>query len=72
MRKTFKNKDLTPEKFLQKKLGAGYVYIEESFDTIFGVGYGVRTTLPALMGYGSGKSPMTEKVNFCVKNNTDL
>ena len=48
------------------------MYIEESFDTIFSVGYGVRTTLPALMGYGSGKSPMTEKVNFYVKYNTDL
>ena len=33
----------------------GYVYIEESFDTIFN------------MGYGSGKSPMSERVNVCYK-----
>ena len=33
---------------LLKKLKVGYVYIEESFDTIFD------------MGYGSGKSPMGE------------
>ena len=38
-------------KFLSKEIKGGYVYIEESFDTIFN------------MGYGSGKSPMGERVN---------
>ena len=41
--------------FLKKKLRVGYVYIEESFDTIF------QHRLWAgawVMGYGSGKSPM--------------
>ena len=30
----------------QQKLWVGYVYIEESFDTIFNMGYGGRTTPP--------------------------
>ena len=46
---------LAPSKlnFFPKKLTVGYVYIEESFefDTIFN------------MGYGSGNSPMAERVN---------
>ena len=28
------------QKFFKKKLRVGYVYIEESFDTIFNMGYG--------------------------------
>ena len=36
--------------FSTTKIRVGYVYIEESFDTIFN------------MGYGSGKSPMGERV----------
>ena len=38
--------------FVQKKLRVGYVYIEESFDTIFDMGYGggaYRTPPPCLM-----------------------
>ena len=39
-------------KFCSKKLRVGYEYIEESFDTVFN------------MGYGSGKSPMDERVKL--------
>ena len=38
-------------KIFQQKLRVDYVYIEESFDTIFN------------MGYGSGKSSMGERAN---------
>ena len=34
----------TPKrKFFQNKLRVGYVYIEDSFDTIFNISYGGRT-----------------------------
>ena len=46
----FRPSTLKTEKFFQKKLRVGYVYIEESFDTIFN------------MGLGSGKSAMAERV----------
>ena len=36
------------------------MYIKESFDTIFNMGYG---TPPPPMAYGSEKSPMAERVN---------
>ena len=39
------------------------VYTEESFDTIFNMDYGWGRTAPLLMGYGSEKSPMDERVN---------
>ena len=47
---------LAPSKLNLKKVCVGYVYIEESFDTILNMGYGV---------YGSGKSAMDadERVN---------
>ena len=38
--------------FVQQKIRVGYVYIEESFDIIFNV------------GYGSGKSAMDDRVNY--------
>ena len=44
--------DLAPSKLKGKKLMVGYVYIEASCDTIFN------------MGYGSGKSPMGERVKY--------
>ena len=58
--------DLAPSKktFSKKKLSVGYVYIEESFDTIFNMDYGGgggRCT-PPTMDYGSGKSAMDERV----------
>ena len=42
------------------------MYIEESFDTIFNMGYVGRTTPPSLppMDYGSGKSPMDERIKI--------
>ena len=44
---------LAPSKLiLLKKLRIGYVYIEETFDTIFN------------MGYGPGKSPMDDRVKY--------
>ena len=53
---------------LKTEKRVGYVYIEESFDTIFNMGYGGgRTTPEPTMDYGSGKSPMVERVkNSCV------
>ena len=40
------------------------MYIEESFDTIFNMGYGEGEGGGTLyMGYGLGKSPMDERVN---------
>ena len=48
----------------QPKLMVGYVYKEKSFDIIFNMGYGggvLTTSLP--MDYGSGKSPIDERVN---------
>ena len=42
---------LKTENFVKKKLRVDYVCIYESFDTIFNI------------GYGSGKSPMDERVN---------
>ena len=51
---------------LKKKLRVGYVYIEESFNTIFIMGYGGEgVQRPSPMDYGSGKSPMDEWVNAC-------
>ena len=50
-------------KCLKKNLRVSYVYIEESFDTIFTMGYGGgggRTT-PLQFGYGSIKSPKQKK-----------
>ena len=38
----------------KKEIKGSYVYIEESFDTIFNMGY---------WAYGSGKSPRVERVN---------
>ena len=45
---------LAPSKliFFSKQIKGNYVYMEESFDTIFN------------MGYGSGKSPMGESVEY--------
>ena len=40
------------------------MYIEESFDTIFNMGYVGGRTAPLPMGYGSGKSPMDERVKL--------
>ena len=50
---------------LKKKLRVGYVYIAESFDTIFNMGYwgGGPTGPPYPMHYASGKSPMLLRVN---------
>ena len=50
---------LAPSKpnFFQKKLKIGYVYINESFDTIFN------------MDFGPGKSPMDELVNVIINPN---
>ena len=39
-----------------------FVYIEESFDTIFIMGYGGAYNAPPPMDYGSGKSAMDERV----------
>ena len=36
-------------KMFSTKIRVGYVYIEESFDTIFNMGYGGRTTPPPLL-----------------------
>ena len=36
----FRPSILKTENFFPKKLRVGYVYIEESFDTIFNLGYG--------------------------------
>ena len=49
-------------KFLEEKkiLRVCYVYIEESFDKIFNMGY----TPPPPMDYWSGKSPMDERVKL--------
>ena len=48
---------------LRKKIKGSYVYIEESFDTIFN------------MDYGSGKSCMDERVkrdsDYCLFSNRD-
>ena len=50
--------------FFQYKSWLGYEYIEESFDTIFKMGYGRGVQHPPpSMDYGSGKSPMDERVN---------
>ena len=46
-------------KIFQQKLMVGYVYIEESFDNIFNMGYG-----GGLMPYASGNSPMLLRVNI--------
>ena len=47
-----KGQILRPQNWIFKdKLRVSYVYIEESFDTIFN------------MGYGSGKSAVDERVN---------
>ena len=54
----FRPSTLKSEIFSHKKIKVGYVYIMESFDTIFNIGYG------APMDYGSGKSPMDERVNL--------
>ena len=43
--------------FCQKKIKVGYVYINESFDTIFN------------MDFGPGKSPMDELVNVIINPN---
>ena len=47
--------------YLKKKIRVSCVYIKESFDTIFNMGYGGRTTPPSPMDYGSEKSPMDER-----------
>ena len=40
-------------------MGVGYVYIEESFDTFFNMGYGGGPTGPPVpMPYASGISPI--------------
>ena len=44
---------LAPSKLNFKKIRVCFVYIEESFNTIFNMGYGGRTT---------GKSPMDDRV----------
>ena len=41
----------------------GYVYIEESFDTMFRV-IGGDVQRPPPMDYGSGKSPMDERITM--------
>ena len=51
---------LTPLKLKKEKIRVGYVYIEESYDTIFNMGYGGG----GYIGYGSGKSPMDARVNL--------
>ena len=54
-------------KFFQKEIRVGYVYIEESFDTIFNMGYGGAYNAPTPMDYGSGKWAMDERVKgFCL------
>ena len=50
------------QNFFQQKSRVGYVYIEESFDTIFNMGYGGgwgRTLTPSPMDYGSENWPWT-------------
>ena len=60
---------LAPAKLkIKKKSGVGYVCIEESFNTIFNMGYGGSTASPPPMDYGSGKSAMDERVNFLLTN----
>ena len=56
----------------QTNLRVGYVYIEESFDTIFNMGYGGGVQRPPPMDYGSGKSPMDERVTACIDETTHL
>ena len=53
---------LAPSKltFKKKKWRVGYVYIEDSFDTIFNMGYGGGAYNPH--GLWVGKSPMAERV----------
>ena len=49
-------------KIFQQKLRVGYSYIEESFDTIFNMGYGGGGVQgPPPMDYGLGKSAMDER-----------
>ena len=48
------------KKLFNKVLRVGHVYIEESFDTIFNMGYGEQRPPP--MDYGPGKSAMNERV----------
>ena len=43
-------------------LRVSYVYIEESFDTIFNMGYGGRTIPPPLHGLLVGKIGLDERV----------
>ena len=52
----------TKLKNFQKKIRVGYVYI----DTIFNMGYGGTYNAPSPMGYGSGKSPMGERVKVVI------
>ena len=49
-------------KILKKKMRVGYVYIEESFGTIFNIGYGGAYRTPAPMPYAAGKSLMLLRV----------
>ena len=42
----FRPSALKTDFFFQKNLTVGYVYIEESFDTIFNMGYGGGRCLP--------------------------
>ena len=42
------------------------MYIEESFDTIFNMGYGGPTGSPPPMPYASGKSPMLLRVKYLI------
>ena len=50
----------------EKKNKVGYVYIEESFDTIFNMGYGGGLQ-DHPMPYASGKSPMLFRVKTILK-----
>ena len=43
------------------------MYIEESFDTIFNMGYGGGPTGPPPMPYASGKSPMHLRVKLTLR-----
>ena len=47
-----------------QNLTVGYVYIEESFDTISIWVMGMGRTAPLPMGFGSKKSPMVERVKL--------
>ena len=51
-----KKRQIAPSKMktFSTKIRIGYVHVEESFDAIFN------------MGYGSGKSPMGERVKILV------